>query len=92
VFRFWRTSIVTLALGCISEAQPVRRAFAVNETRYTVRDGERVEISSAPESAMFARSAKKRGARASGRMIRKFSVGPTPDGDRVMLGVPLMTR
>ena len=89
MFTFWRTSLV-VALCCVAEAQQVR-PLAVGQAHYTVKAGERIEISSWSEAAAFAHSAKSQAARASGRMIRNFAVGPNPEGDRVMLGVPLMT-
>jgi uncharacterized protein (TIGR03437 family) len=92
VFTFCRTSLAILALCCVAEAQTVRRALSVNETWFTVRAGERVEISSDAESVRFARSAKSHTARASGRMIRSFAVGPNVVGDKILLGVPLTTQ
>ena len=92
MFTICRISLAVIALGYVSEAQTLHRAFAVNENHYTVRAGERVEISSATESVEFARSAKSRAARASGQMIRNFAVGPTPQGDKILLGIPLTTE
>jgi uncharacterized protein (TIGR03437 family) len=89
VFTFWRTLLVVV-LCCVAEAQQVR-PLAVGQAHYTVKAGERIEISSSSEAAAFAHSAKSRAARASGRVIRNFAIGPNPEGNRVMLGIPLMT-
>ena len=80
-----------LALSAL-EAQTVSHALAVNQSQYTVTAGERVEILAPPESLRFARVAKTRAARASGRVVRDFAVGPSMDGDKILLGVPLMTE
>jgi hypothetical protein len=74
VFTFWRTSLL-IALCCVAQAQQVR-PFAVGQAHYTVRAGERIEISSSSEAAAFAHSAKSQAARASGRMISRS--GPIP--------------
>jgi uncharacterized protein (TIGR03437 family) len=92
VFTFWRTSLVVVALCCVAEAQQSRRTFAITQSHYSVRAGERVEISSSADTVAFARSAKSLTARASGHMIRNFAVGPTPEGDKLLLGIPLTTE
>src|ERR1039458_6794056 len=92
VFTFGRRSLVVVALCCVAEAQQSRRTFAITQSHYSVRAGERVEISSSADTVAFARSAKSLTARASGHMIRNFAVGPTPEGDKLLLGIPLTTE
>ncbi len=87
-----RTLIAFLALVCVAEAQTIRRALPIDAHHYTLRAGDRIEISVPAESLAFVRNSAHRFARASGHMIRNFAVGPTPEGDKLLLGVPLTTE
>jgi uncharacterized protein (TIGR03437 family) len=91
VFKTSRGRIATIAFVFVAAlgGQTVRRALTVNQSQYTVVAGDRVQILAPTESLAFVRSAKTRAARASGRAIRNFAVGPNVEGDQVLLGVPL---
>jgi uncharacterized protein (TIGR03437 family) len=85
-----RNGIAILALVCAGvSAQTVRRNLAIDQTRYTVVAGGRVRIPAPAESLAFVKAAATRAARASGRLIRDFALGPNVEGDQILLGVPL---
>ncbi len=84
--------IAILALVCVGvNAQTIRRSLAIEQTHYTVVAGGRVAIRAPAESLEFVKTARTRAARASGRLIRTFAVGPNVEGDQILLGVPLTT-
>jgi len=93
VISSWRNSVVA-ALGFIAAAgaQTPPRALALTQSRYSATAGERVEIQASAESLSFMRSAKTRSALATGRVIRNFPIAPTPENDKILLGVPLTTQ
>jgi uncharacterized protein (TIGR03437 family) len=64
------------------------RALELNESRYTLRAGERIVIGAPAETADFLLAAKKRTARTPNR---NFPVAPNASGDHVLIGVPLTT-
>jgi uncharacterized protein (TIGR03437 family) len=85
---------VAVALGLITAAgaQTPPGALSLTQSRYSATAGERVEIHASGESLSFMRSAKTRSALASGRVIRNFPIAPTPENDKILLGVPLTTQ
>src|SRR5271163_5109216 len=89
----WRNSVV-VALGFIAAAgaQTPPRALVLTQSRYSANAGERVEIQASAESLSFMRSAKTRSALATGRVIRNFPIAPTPENDKILLGVPFTTQ
>jgi pimeloyl-ACP methyl ester carboxylesterase len=92
-FRMLKSSLVAgLAIASIVAGQEVHHPFTVNQTEYTVRAGERVDLFIPPESLAFARLATRRNATATGPDTRNFGLGPDIDGNKVLLGVPFITE
>jgi uncharacterized protein (TIGR03437 family) len=74
------------------QGQTIRKTLVLNQTRYAVTAGDRVRIEVPAETLQFARTAKTHVAKASGRIIRDFAIGPSVEGDAILLGVPLTTQ
>lgn len=88
----WRLPITALSLCLVGSLNAqTARPLAVDQSRYRVRAGERIEIQGSAESLEFMRTAKSRVARASGQVIRAFALAPNIEGDKILLGVPLTT-
>jgi uncharacterized protein (TIGR03437 family) len=85
-------AVVGVCLTGIASGQTAQRVLTVNQFRYRVTAGERVQIPAPVESVAFVRAARTRAARASGRVIRNFAVGPNVEGNQILLGVPFSTE
>lgn len=86
---FSRISAAVVGVCSIGIASgQTQRVLTINQFRYRVTAGERVQIPAPAESVVFVKAAKMRAARASGRVIRNFAVGPNVEGDQILLGVP----
>lgn len=92
VFKPWRIPAAILYFVGVLSAQTVSRPLTMNQSRYHVAAGERVQLQASAESFGFMHSAKARAARATGKVIRNFAVGPNVEGDQILLGVPLTSE
>src|ERR1700722_3595579 len=92
VSSWHNTVVVALVFMAAAGSHPSPRSLALTQSRYSATVGGRVEIQAAAESLAFMRSAKTRSALATGRVIRNFAIAPTPENDKILLGVPLTTQ
>lgn len=68
------------------------RPLVLNQSRYRLRAGERTRVEALPETLDFIRTAKTISATINGSQTRGFAVGPSTQGDEVILAASLTMK